>query len=177
MSKKLKTNIDNQCPICGGVIWKGEKVLIEGAKITVCQSCAQYGKKIPKGKKPITTIRPKTTPVIMSSTQKTSKSDDILEPSIEIIPDFAQKMRDIRTKLNLNQEKFAKKLNEKPSLIKRIESGKVEPSLKLAKKIEEVYNLKLLKEKDIIEVNLEKYMKKPSATSLGDIAFIKKRKE
>ena len=53
MSKKIANEYEKDCPICGGKIWgKGEKVLIEGAKITVCQSCAQFGVKIkPKTKK------------------------------------------------------------------------------------------------------------------------------
>ncbi|GAJ04991.1 unnamed protein product, partial [marine sediment metagenome] len=44
MSKNVSNQFDKECPICGGKIWgKGQKVLIEEAKITVCQSCAQYG--------------------------------------------------------------------------------------------------------------------------------------
>ncbi len=47
MSKKISSQFEKECPICGGKIWgRGQKVLIEGAKITVCQSCAQYGVKI-----------------------------------------------------------------------------------------------------------------------------------
>ena len=54
MSKKIESQFEKDCPICGGKIWgRGEKVLIEGAKITVCQSCAQYGIKIKS--KPIRT--------------------------------------------------------------------------------------------------------------------------
>ena len=78
----------------------------------------------------------------------------------------------------LNQEEFAQKLNEKPSLMRRIEAGKVEPTLELAKKIENVYQIKLLKEIDSLEPS-EKgsaYMKTSTGSTLGDIAFIKKKK-
>ncbi|MCK4383585.1 MAG: helix-turn-helix domain-containing protein, partial [Candidatus Lokiarchaeota archaeon] len=75
-----------------------------------------------------------------------------------------------------NQDQFAQKLNEKPSLIRRIESGKAEPTEKLAKKIESVYNIKLLKKADDYIVSTKDYMKKQKNTSLGDIAIIKKKK-
>ncbi|MFX0069941.1 MAG: multiprotein bridging factor aMBF1 [Candidatus Hermodarchaeota archaeon] len=173
MYKKKNFDSVDECPICGGKIWgKGQKVIIEGAKLKVCQSCAQYGTKIvsniPKDK--ISTIK---------SRRPTKKpkysSKNALEPSLELVPDFAKRVRNSRVKANLNQEQFAQKLNEKPSLIRRIESG-FEPTIKLAKKIENVFNITLLTESDKIEINTDKYMKKSSGTSLGEIAFIKKKK-
>ena len=70
-------------------------------------------------------------------------------------------------------------MNEKPSLLRRIEAGKVEPTVKLAKKIEDVYKIKILKKSDEIEARVQnnKYMKKSNVKSLGDIAFIKKKKD
>ncbi|MFX1337962.1 MAG: multiprotein bridging factor aMBF1 [Promethearchaeota archaeon] len=177
MYNKKKIRIDNDCPICGGKIWgKGQKVLIEGAKITVCQSCAQYGKKIiPKTE--ISSIKRISINKQKNTISKSSNKSIIpLEPSIEIVSDYSKRIRNARMQKNLTQEQFAQKLNEKPSLIRRIESGKVEPNLKLAKKIEEVYNIQILKATDEIKVNTEKYMKKSSTTSMGDIAFIKKKK-
>jgi putative transcription factor len=173
MYKKKNFDSENECPICGGKIWgKGQKVLIEGAKLKVCQNCAQYGTKIvshiPKDK--MSTIKSR-----KSTKKPTYSSRKELEPSLELVPDFAKKVRNSRMKANLNQEQFAQKLNEKPSLIRRIESG-FEPTIKLAKKIEKVFNIILLTESGKIEVNTDKYMKKPTGTSLGDIAFIKKKK-
>jgi len=177
MVKKGVSDIDKECPICGGIIWgRGQKVLIEGAKITVCQSCAQHGKKIQdkpkiyKGKKPSYAKQ-------KPPTKKPISRRDIID-EIEVVPDFASRIRKARNVHGLNQDQFAQKLNEKPSLLRRIEAGKVEPTIKLAKKIEQVYQIKLLKKMDDIEASVQsnKYMKKSSGTSLGDIAFIKKKK-
>jgi len=177
MYNKKNVTIDDDCPICGGKIWgKGQKVLIEGAKITVCQSCAHLGKKIiTKTKKSdiekLAIKKPRS-----NKSKQSFKSSRNLEPSIEIISDYSKRIRNVRTQKNLTQEQFAQKLNEKPSLIRRIESGKLEPNLKLAKKIEEVYNIKILKETDEVKVNIKKFMKKSSTASMEDIAFIKKKK-
>jgi putative transcription factor len=178
MSKKIVNEYEKECPICGGKIWgRGEKVLIEGAKITVCQSCAQFGVKIkikpkPKGELKKTYSKPK------STMKKVGRTREI-EESVEIVSDYVVRIRKARNARGLNQDQFAQKLNEKPSLLRRIEAGKVEPTIKLAKKIEEVYNIKLLKQVDEIEPSAtqSQYMKKSSGSSLGDIAFVKKKKK
>ncbi|MFX0000485.1 MAG: multiprotein bridging factor aMBF1 [Candidatus Hodarchaeota archaeon] len=177
MPKPRYNEIDKECPICGSIIWgKGQKILLEGAKITVCHNCAQYGIKIRKS--PTITQNKQLTSNDKSKPLKRQvlKKDGI--DDFEIIPEFAEKIKNIRSSLELNQDQFAQKLNEKPSLIKRIEAGRVEPTIKLAKKIEDVYKIKILRKVDEIDTRItnNKYMKKSSGSSLGDIAFIKKKK-
>ena len=177
MAKKGSSNYSKECTICGGIIWgKGQYVLLEGAKIVVCQSCAQYGTKIYE--RPNTSHLKKSNYNQSISNSKKSKPKQDLFDNVEIVPDYAKRIRNTRNSRNLNQEQFAQKLNEKPSLLRRIEAGKAEPTIKLAKKIEQIYNIKLLKKVDEIEasVNSSKYMKKLDGSSLGDIAFIKKKK-
>ncbi len=177
MPKSRHNEVDKECPICGSIIWgKGERVLLEGARITVCHNCAQHGIKI---QKPPTSSQAKK--AYSYSKKKAPKRQvpkkDFIDDT-EIIHDYAKKIRIKRNSLGLNQDQFAQKLNEKPSLLRRIEAGKVEPTIKLAKKIEDVYKIKILKKSDVIEANVQnnKYMKKTTGTSLGDIAFIKKKK-
>ena len=172
MQKKKKNEMENVCPICEGIIWgKGQKVLIEGAKITVCDSCVQYGKKIITKTETLNIKKKYPVKKRNFGPSKVSNKANFSGSTTEIVPDYAKKIRDIRTFKHLNQDQFAQKLNEKPSLIRRIESGKAEPTEKLAKK-----NLKLLKYK-IDEKRIRKnYMKKQKNTSLGDIAIIKKKK-
>ncbi len=177
MPKPKYNEIDKECPICGGIIWgKGHRVLLEGAKITVCHNCAQHGTKVHKTPTPIKTkslYHQKAT----RTPRKKNYKNDIVE-NLEIVQEYAKKIRDIRSKLKLNQDQFAQKMNEKPSLIRRIESGKVKPTIKLAKKIEKIYDIKLLKKIDDSEsiTHENKFIKKSKGASLGDIAFIKKKK-
>lgn len=172
------SEIDKECPICGGIIWgKGQRVLLEGAKITVCDNCAQHGTKITKP-----TVKYQTKTVYKNKPQNIIRKQKVKSERIEeleIVSDYARKIRDARQNRSLNQDQFAQKLNEKPSLLRRIESGRVEPTIKLAKKIEKVYSLKLLKTTDEIEFvsKDQKFMKKSTGASLGDIAFIKKREK
>ncbi|UCC19438.1 MAG: TIGR00270 family protein [Promethearchaeota archaeon] len=177
MPKSRYNEIDKECPICGSIIWgKGQRVLLEGAKITVCYNCAQHGTKIQNYSKNTQTKKIYSQDRSKSIKRQETKRDII--NNLEIVPDYAKKIRNKRNSLGLNQDQFAQKLNEKPSLLKRIEAGKVEPTIKLAKKIEDVYQIKIFKKVDEIEADFSnnKYMKKSTGSSLGDIAFIKKKK-
>ncbi|MFX1234403.1 MAG: multiprotein bridging factor aMBF1 [Promethearchaeota archaeon] len=171
MAKKRINDLKRECPICGSIIWgKGINVLIEGANIVVCNVCAEHGKKVHSPERRMSRI-------IKNPPPKKNFKKAEFEANFEIVDDFDHRIRRVRQSLKLNQDQFAQKLNEKPSLIRRIETHKVEPTLNLAKKIENIYNIKLLKKIDEVEasVQTDKFLKKSSSTSLGDIAFIKKR--
>ena len=178
MSKNTPNQFEKDCPICEGKIWgKGQKVLIEGAKITVCQSCAQYGVKI---KNPLkASYKANQNYAKPKSPAKKKKYNRQIDDGLEIVADYVTKIRKARNSRGLNQDQFAQKLNEKPSLLRRIEAGKVVPTIKLAKKIEQVYEIVLIKKVDESEPSItpEEYMKKSSSSSLGDIAIVKRRKK
>jgi uncharacterized protein (TIGR00270 family) len=70
--------------------------------------------------------------------------------------------------LNLTQEQLAKKLNEKSSVIKRIEEG-WEPPPTLIRKIEKFFNIKLTEE--IEEKPLNKKTEKKKLT-IGDVVEV-----
>ena len=177
MPKPQYNEIDKECPICGSIIWgKGQRVLLEGVKMKVCHNCAQHGIKIHKPPTNTHFNKPFSRDRINPPKQQKSKKPIVTD--LEIIPEYAKKIRNARSSLGLNQDQFAQKLNEKPSLLRRIEAGKVEPTIKLAKKIEDVYKIKIIKKVDETEANIQdsKYMKRSDGASLGDIAFIKRKK-
>ena len=101
MAKKNRIEYDKECPICGGIIWKGQKVLIEGAKITVCQSCAKQGKILYDSSKrsgQIKQVSPKT-----SKPTKLFREAERFERT-EIVMNYAQIIHQTRLSANLNQD-------------------------------------------------------------------------
>lgn len=165
---------EKRCPICDGVIWKGEKVIIEGAKMTVCSSCAQYGKKVrPQSKSKFNKFKQQAARKVKKTKSYRPRFES---EQLEIVSDYSKRIRKARVSRKLTQEKFAQKLHEKESLIRRLEASKAKPTIELAKKIEEVYNIKLLEEPQQTATDYKKFLKKSSGSSLGDMAFIKKKK-
>jgi len=84
-----------------------------------------------------------------------------------IVKDFPEKIRKAREKLGLKQKELAKKINEKLSIIHKIESGKFEPDIKLAKKIEKFLGIKLVEEYE--EKGLGKKGVQENRLTIGDV--------
>jgi uncharacterized protein (TIGR00270 family) len=57
------------------------------------------------------------------------------EPEYEIDPDYNVKIRQAREKMGLSQEDLGRVLNEKPSVIRMVESKKLKPDPVLTRKL------------------------------------------
>jgi len=123
------------CEICGQDtdLLQAE---IEGMEMSVCSKCTQFGqiKKRPQIKEQIA----------QRTFKKSTRSEPHLEMTETIVSDYAQKIRKAREKLGLKQEDFAKRINEKESLLHKMETGSFEPNISLAKKLQKLLNIKLI---------------------------------
>ena len=148
------------CDMCGssGKLFRAK---VEGAELTVCQKCSKFGNilGVVKGQEEKKEIK----------LRKEPESE-----SIEmIVQDYAEKIRKKREALGLTQKEFAKKINEKESLIQKIESGNFEPSIALAKKIEKFLKLILIEEYKETEEKVRH--SKVDSFTIGDLMKIKEK--
>jgi len=117
--------------------------------VNICDDCVGFGEEIP-----------------ILKIIRTKKVLPLLEESNEIIvTDFNQIIKNAREKMKLTQEKLAKELNEKASIIKRVENG-WEPPPSLISKLEKFFNIKLTEK--IEEKAIDKKLDKKKLT-IGDI--------
>ena len=133
-----------RCEVCGRKIHSEPvRAVIEGATLTVCIECSKHGRVIlheePSFSQPSSTKSTVHIPVIM-------KKPPIAQVQLtqEVVEDYANKIRGAREKLGLSHEELGKKLNEKASLLRHIETGKVAPNNQLANKLEHALKIKLL---------------------------------
>jgi putative transcription factor len=140
----------NECEICGSD--KAErKTKIDKAILTVCDKCVSFGEE----------IRP--------PQMKIKKAISKLEETEEILKsNFSEMIRLSREKMRLRQDELAKKLNEKSSVIKRVEEG-WDSSPSLISKLEKFFNIKLTESPG--ESKLETKRKKEKLT-IGDVVEI-----
>jgi len=131
-----------------------KRVKIEGTIMNVCSNCQRYGEIIRTLEKP----------------KRVSKQRNFLKPEIVegVRGDYAHVIRDARDKIGMKQEDFAKKINERLSIIHNIETGHFKPSLVLAKKIERFLGIKLIETESNEEVELTK-SKESGGFTLGDM--------
>lgn len=149
-----------RCEICGKKIVKPVKTKIESSVMLTCNECAKFGKvqrEPPKPRKPM--------PV--------KRSPRFREPSEEVIEDYNTLIREGREKKRWTREELAEKIYEKASVINRIESGKMVPDIKLARKLERILNITLIEKTESMKPEDLGPSARRGAT-IGDIARIKR---
>jgi putative transcription factor len=168
-----------RCEVCGHKIHgKPYKVIIEGAKLTVCDDCSKHGRltweEEPKPKAVIKPKGPKPTLMVQSRVQQTTP----LEATLELVDDFDARIRKAREKLGISHEELGKKLNEKVSLLKKIETRKMIPDNTLATKLEHALKIKLMRptSEEKYSISQEKNTKPiKRELTLGDLINLEKQ--
>ena len=143
--------------------------------MTVCSECAKLGsgywepKPQRRAKKSI-----KRQPTISFSKRKQRPT---VTETLELVGDFGQRVRQAREGLGLSHEDLGRKIRERVSVIRKIESGKMIPDLVLAEKLEHALKIKL--RVPASEPNVQPVLSsKPRGTTLGAlIQFKVKEKE
>jgi putative transcription factor len=169
-----------RCEVCGRKIHgKPHRVIIEGAKLIVCGQCAKLGTiRWQEAKPKAFTVKYKKTakpPALITPSKKTQK---ILEDaSLELAEHFDAKIRRAREKIGLSHEELGKKIAEKASVLRKIETGKMIPDNKLAAKLEHALRIKLLAPAKKEKLTQTITLKPPSRElTLGDLIQLNKKK-
>ncbi|MGC8999213.1 MAG: multiprotein bridging factor aMBF1 [Candidatus Bathyarchaeia archaeon] len=170
-----------RCEVCGRKIHgKPIRAIIEGAKLTVCSECSKHGTIIweEETKQPPTLKpKPKTAQSQTLKAQAVRKTQTVLENTLELVDDYDVKVRQAREKLGLTHEELGKKINEKVSVLKKVETRKIKPDDKLAAKLEHALRIKLLVPASAEKVSSITVSKQPSRElTLGDIIQFDKDK-
>jgi len=169
-----------RCEACGRKIFgKPYKVIIEGARLTVCTDCSKHGKLVweeePKPKAAAKPRGPKPTLMIPAKRQPETTPTGT---TVELIQDFDAKIRRAREELGFSHDDLGKKINEKVSLLRKIETRKMAPDNLLAAKLERTLKIKLIvpTSEEEIKIPPEKIAKATSRTlTLGDLIELNKK--
>ncbi|MEM4311276.1 MAG: multiprotein bridging factor aMBF1 [Nitrososphaerales archaeon] len=127
------------CEVCGNVIYgKKFQVNIDGALMNVCSSCSKLGKPVT-----VTTKLP-----FKAQKIPLVKMDDSFSDlgSLVLRKEYPVIIKRARERLGISQEDLGLKIKEKSSVIKLLETGKLEPDYNLAKKLERFLKVQLYEE-------------------------------
>ncbi|MDA4112627.1 MAG: multiprotein bridging factor aMBF1 [Thaumarchaeota archaeon] len=118
------------CEVCGGPIRTApNRVEIDGAVMVVCNGCSKLGRSVSG---PILRETHAVRPIQQANYRPAPK---VAEPEYEIDPDYNVMIRQAREKMGLSQEDLGRILNEKPSVIRMVESKKLKPDPVLTRKL------------------------------------------
>lgn len=151
------------CEICGKDLkGPGIKIIVEGTELTVCSACKKYG-----SEKVSTASQSEAKRVVI----KKKRISTNIEFKDELVENFNQLIRLEREKRGWSQEQLAKKIQEKESLIKKIENAEITPDPEVVAKLEKLFGIKLKESVPVVKLE-----KKSSLTpTLGDIVILKKK--
>ena len=131
-----------RCEVCGHKIYSGPfRAVIEGAKLTVCIECAKHGRIVCE-EAPAKQVPVRKPFVSIPAKKKVVKAT--VDTTREIVEGYDSKIRGAREKLGLSHEELGKKIREKASVLRKIETGKMTPNNQLVTKLEHTLKIKLL---------------------------------
>jgi len=115
-------------------------------------------------------IRPRTTVRPRQAVRRRELSTG-LENTV-LVSNYNKLIRQARENMGLTQADLARLIGEKESVVRRLESGRMAPTLELAKKLEKILKIKLYE-----VVSQEQELPKPQSfqLTLGDVVEVKER--
>ncbi|ALU11951.1 XRE family transcriptional regulator [Ignicoccus islandicus DSM 13165] len=154
------------CEMCGSPIeGKAYRVVVEGTEMLLCERCYR-------------SVRAKAVPTTTKKKVEKKEERKVEKPKkkvveYEIVEDYYERVREARERLGMSRAELGMKVGVGENVIKRIELGRLEPDLELAKKLEKALNVKLIRKVEYTEE--EGQAKLPSEElTLGDIVVIRK---
>lgn len=161
------------CEMCGAEAPKLKKIKIEGSNLSVCPKCTKFGINHTKKSGPEELTYTTTISERLERREKRLKTKDVFEQSQdELATDYPRRIRKARASMGLSQEDLGKKINEKKSVVAKLETGDMIPDEKLVKKLEATLGISL-KEK-VSSVETPKRSEARRGFTLGDFLKIEK---
>ena len=126
--------------LCGRRVSVLNRIELEDSIVEVCEDCSKFGRIIKR------VSNEKAYKPMQKSVNLTGLIKDEEEEHFAL--DYGKRVREAREARSLTLPEFAKKINERESIVRRIERQTLEPDEKLTEKIERFLNIKLKEQYD-----------------------------
>ncbi|WP_435096798.1 multiprotein bridging factor aMBF1 [Halarchaeum sp. P4] len=148
-----------QCEMCGAETSTPKTIKVEGAELDVCDDCTDFGTEVRTEESTSSTSTKYSTSSSSGQSSGTSASGgsssgskrrrrDMFDEMQELASDYDERIRNAREQMGLSQEELAGEMNEKASLVRKLERGDILPSDDVRKKIEKKLGVSLLEATD-----------------------------
>ena len=142
-----------QCEMCGAETANPKTIKVEGAELDVCSDCTEFGTEVKTESSSSTSTKYSTSSSGGSSGLSSSGGNssggsrrrrDMFDEMQELASDYDERIRNAREEASYSQEELASELNEKASLVRKLERGDILPSDDVRKKLEKKLGVSLL---------------------------------
>ncbi len=138
------------CEMCGNEVATVSRVQIEHSILRLCPSCARFGTAIdpppaPAAPAPAAPPRRALAARAPAARPRRLEERDLYAEigELELAPDWGARVRRAREALQWTPEDLGKRLNEKKSVVLKIESGDFRPPDALLRKLEHLLKVRL----------------------------------
>ena len=155
------------CELCGAEVPRLKNVAIDATILSVCADCSRFGDEVSTP-----ALRQSTMPPIIAqrleTRQRRMTPRDVFTQAgeLELAEDFPQRIRQAREARGWKQADLGAKINERVSVIAKLESGTISPGDALVRKLERELGIKL---KERVEPVAVKKQATGSGVTLGDL--------
>ncbi len=162
------------CEMCGRPLPIVGTIDVEGARMRVCQGCMRFGKAVEEPSPAHAAPAPKdrVEDGLRRRQQRMTPKPVRLESDEELVPDFGDRVRRARQAKRLKVEDVARAINEKASILHKIEAGSFHPDPVVTAKLERSLGVQL-REK-VEEVHTAKHSAQGGLT-IGDLIRMQKK--
>ncbi|MCI4368843.1 MAG: multiprotein-bridging factor 1 family protein [Thermoplasmata archaeon] len=136
--------------MCGNDVETTSRVKVEGSVLRLCPDCARFGEAVEAPPAPARASSTGAPAPIGAASRPLGRSRSFEErdlfkelPEMELAEDWGKRIRQAREKLLWSPEEFGKRLNEKKSIILKLESGSFRPPDATIRKIEQLLKVRL----------------------------------
>ena len=110
-------------------------VTIEGTRMQTCPNCSKFGVEV-AGHETEVTGRSRITQALDERAARQRPKDIFQAQEQELVEDFGKRIREGRQRKGLTQEELARKLNERQSVLSKVEAGTQRPADDLARRLQ-----------------------------------------
>jgi putative transcription factor len=160
------------CELCGKEMERTTPILIEGTVLRACKECMKFGDASKTGKKEVATKSAIVERLEQRQRRMQPKDVYVEEETIELVVDYPKLINEARMARDWKQETLAAKINEKTSVINKLERGDMRPDDLLVKKLENELGITLKEKVPIIKS--ESKASGSKELTLGDLIKMKK---
>lgn len=146
--------------MCGSDTSSSTKVKIEGAVLNVCDSCKDLGEEVGTSGSKKKKRKKKSSRTKKRGSGKT------------LVPDYGERVKAAREDEQLSIKEVADELNEKESLIKKIEQEDLKPDKSLAKKLSKRFDITLYTTPEVSDHGSSTDNSNSKKATLEDVADI-----
>jgi len=161
------------CELCGTDVPRTKMVTIEGTTLSVCPSCAKFGDQtsVPLKKQPGV---PAEILRRLEARKRRMTVRDVYsrEGEATLVDDYSERIRKAREKKGWKQTELGTKVNERVSIIAKLESGEMIPTDAVVMKLEKALEIKLKEKVEAVVAKKSVVQSKP--LTLGDLIRVEK---